>query len=479
MERVGIFWDFENCAPPTGLAGYKVVDRIRTAAHAYGSISCFKAYLEHQNQIPASVAASLRAITLRSELQSSGVSLIDCPHNGRKDSADFMMIVDVLTWAMDNPAPSTVLIISGDRDFSYLLAILRQRRYTVVLVPPVTSHVTLTSQANFVREWRQDVLGVQSEAAGSAGLESSSFGAKIAPPLPSMPPRDRAMAPPMVAPRRTSTPASSWKPPVLVEREYQPRQTVISVAPVKRPRAASEAMVFPMDVENETISVPEPAGPRLQEPFSFNTFSHTSPEVMESNVFEDTDFSSDSSNTDELARAANTRLPPSRGGTVSSCGPPLPGIPSYRSFSGDMALMLPDEDEVAVADFSQWRPPVPFVPSLPATSTFTTQGDPLASTVAPVAIVPVPWNQQRKYFSTLIEVLESWRNTGIPRPLRSLVGAELRSRNPGLYQHAGVSSFKDYINKALASSVVSIGGGKVPGREWIMLSKHWHGKVHV
>ena len=35
---------------------------------------------------------SQRSISVRSDLQSCGVSLIDCPHNGRKDVADKMML---------------------------------------------------------------------------------------------------------------------------------------------------------------------------------------------------------------------------------------------------------------------------------------------------------------------------------------------------------------------------------------------------
>lgn len=48
----------------------------------------FKAYLELTGLSPKSAI-------LRSELQSSGVSLTDCPHNGRKDVADKMMLGEV------------------------------------------------------------------------------------------------------------------------------------------------------------------------------------------------------------------------------------------------------------------------------------------------------------------------------------------------------------------------------------------------
>ena len=43
----------------------------------------FKAYQEISDQ---------SKLSLRSELQSSGVSMVDCPHNGRKDVADKMLL---------------------------------------------------------------------------------------------------------------------------------------------------------------------------------------------------------------------------------------------------------------------------------------------------------------------------------------------------------------------------------------------------
>ena len=63
------------------------MNKIRSIAQTFGSVKLFKAYLEVTEQVPVS-----RAVVLRSELQSSGVSLTDCPHNGRKDIADKMII---------------------------------------------------------------------------------------------------------------------------------------------------------------------------------------------------------------------------------------------------------------------------------------------------------------------------------------------------------------------------------------------------
>ncbi|PCH38370.1 DUF537-domain-containing protein [Wolfiporia cocos MD-104 SS10] len=166
-EPVAIFWDYENCTPPSTISGYDIVGNIRQIAHTYGSVKLFKAYLELSEQP--------KPINLRSELQSCGVSLTDCPHNGRKDVADKMMIVDMLTYAIDTPAPATIVVISGDRDFVYAVSVLRLRRYRVVLVIPTSAHASLRSQASNILDWERDILG-RTAREGSRPLSCESGG---------------------------------------------------------------------------------------------------------------------------------------------------------------------------------------------------------------------------------------------------------------------------------------------------------------
>ena len=164
----------ENCPPATNTSGYTIVDNIRSVAQNFGSIKLFKAYLDVSEHVPLS-----RPLLLFSELQSSGVSLTDCPRNGRKDVADKMIIgkyvlniksftflntefffsVDMLAHAIDNSAPSTIVLISGDRDFAYALSILRLRRYRIVLITLSNAHPSLRAQASLCFNWTSDVLG--------------------------------------------------------------------------------------------------------------------------------------------------------------------------------------------------------------------------------------------------------------------------------------------------------------------------------
>ncbi|KAL0947151.1 hypothetical protein HGRIS_013279 [Hohenbuehelia grisea] len=155
MDDVAIFWDYENCHAPSSFSGYDIIKSIRDVAHGFGTVKLFKAYLELSEQV-----MSPRLLCLRSELQSSGVSLTDCPHNGRKNVADQMIIVDMLTYAIDNPAPATVILISGDRDFAYAASVLRLRRYRVVVIALSNPgpHISLKAQASLCLDWNVDII---------------------------------------------------------------------------------------------------------------------------------------------------------------------------------------------------------------------------------------------------------------------------------------------------------------------------------
>lgn len=112
---------------------------------------------------------------IRSDLQTSGVSIINVPRNGRKDVADKMMIVDVLTYAMDNlAANTTIVVISGDRDFAYAVSVLRLRQYEVVLITLPNAHYSLTAQASATFDWLLDILG------NSKACAALTFGRKLA-----------------------------------------------------------------------------------------------------------------------------------------------------------------------------------------------------------------------------------------------------------------------------------------------------------
>ena len=64
----------------------------------------------------------------------------------------------MLAYAIDNAAPSTIVLISGDRDFAYALSILRFRRYRIVLITLPNAHQSLRAQASISFDWFSEVL---------------------------------------------------------------------------------------------------------------------------------------------------------------------------------------------------------------------------------------------------------------------------------------------------------------------------------
>ncbi|KAI5120219.1 hypothetical protein M0805_000034 [Coniferiporia weirii] len=148
---VGIFWDFENCHPPSNMPGYSVVEKIRQAVQPLGSVQVFKAYMD--------VNLEGKKSAQQHELQSSGVSLIHTPHNAKKEVADKIMLVDLMIFALDAHGPTTIVLVTGDRDFTYAISVLRLRGHDIVLItPPHATHHSLQHPANLVLNWKVDIL---------------------------------------------------------------------------------------------------------------------------------------------------------------------------------------------------------------------------------------------------------------------------------------------------------------------------------
>jgi NYN domain len=64
-------------------------------------------------------------------------------------------------YATDNLPPTTLILISGDHDFSYAISTLRLRQYFVVVIAPPspTPHISLKAQASLFLDWNHDIIG--------------------------------------------------------------------------------------------------------------------------------------------------------------------------------------------------------------------------------------------------------------------------------------------------------------------------------
>ncbi|KAF8803543.1 hypothetical protein BYT27DRAFT_7259991 [Phlegmacium glaucopus] len=139
-----VYWDYGTTGLDINVSGYEVVKKIRSTLHTLGPIQSVRAYYDSCNHT---------FTHLYSELGSSGVTVIDCPSNGRKETPTKTMIVDIIAHTWDHPAPRTIVIITGDRDLAYLVATLRLRQYHVALMSPRGTHASVTNQASVNFDW--------------------------------------------------------------------------------------------------------------------------------------------------------------------------------------------------------------------------------------------------------------------------------------------------------------------------------------
>ncbi|XP_059652885.1 uncharacterized protein LOC132299977 [Cornus florida] len=172
---LAILWDIENCPVPSDVRPEDVAGNIRMALRVHpvirGAVTMFSAYGDF-NAFPR---------RLREGCQRTGVKLIDVP-NGRKDAADKAILVDMFLFAIDNPPPSSIMLISGDVDFAPALHILGQRGYTVILVIPSRVDVSsaLCNAGSFVWDWPSVARGEGFVPATKALLTSRTGPADIA-----------------------------------------------------------------------------------------------------------------------------------------------------------------------------------------------------------------------------------------------------------------------------------------------------------
>lgn len=148
--KTSVWWDIENCQVPKGCATHAIAQNITSALAkmSYCGPVAIIAYGD-TTRIPNNVQQAL---------SSTGISLNHVP-DGVKDASDKKILVDMLLWAIDNPAPANYLLISGDRDFSYALHQLRMKRYNILLAKPQQASVPLTAAAKSVWLWTSLLAG--------------------------------------------------------------------------------------------------------------------------------------------------------------------------------------------------------------------------------------------------------------------------------------------------------------------------------
>ncbi|CED84201.1 duf537-domain-containing partial [Phaffia rhodozyma] len=145
---VGIFWDIENCSPYNYTSPAKLMRSLRTVFHRYGPIASVRSYQDVSKY-------TLNEID-RAGYSACGLQMVDTPHLGRKNVADWHMMTDIVGFAFNNPLHSTIIVITTDRDYCSLLNMLSNRMYNIVLVTNI-EHVIeeLASSASVMYNWKE------------------------------------------------------------------------------------------------------------------------------------------------------------------------------------------------------------------------------------------------------------------------------------------------------------------------------------
>ncbi|KAL1693479.1 NYN domain-containing protein [Schizophyllum commune] len=451
MPSVGIFWDYENCQFMSGCSGFDVAKNIERVALAHGPIASFNAYLDLQQcAVPAS---------MRSELQSTGVALVDCPHNGQKDVVDQMLQTDMLVFALDHPAPATIVLISGDRDFAYVASILRRRLYNVVLICHSTPgpHKSLLQQVSTHVDWNTQVLGLPSSSLDYLRRPSAQAPAPLRPPLPPAP-FNRTLT-------TSSTQISgAAKPQKSMKDELPPSAT--------EPPLPSDDVVTPV----HTQRMPSPGLPG------------SLPMPKDARPSQDLGIAADAANFSfkEYAAAAVAEGVVAIGGSQTSAWISLAdrssaiiSVASSNSgatsvSSGDQSFPPPSAagNDPSPADGRAPAARMSSDSTLSSTSSVSTLSD--SSTgqlVPPIASSNPP--ARENVFACLIDVLRSLHLHGQKRPRRALVNVNLMAIDRHFYTKAGYERFGDYVGAAAAAGIVSVGGAETGENAWVALSSDY------
>ncbi|KAH9483748.1 hypothetical protein JR316_0003224 [Psilocybe cubensis] len=453
LDNVAIFWDYEeNCPVPSNTSGYAAVDCLRNLAEPYGSVRSLKAYLEVTEQTPS------KTLLMRSELQSSGVSLVDCPHNGRKDVADKMIIVDMLAHALDNPVPSTIILITGDRDFAYAMSILRLRRYRLVLVTLPHAHPSLTSQASVCLRWTDIVMSLSNDDTPANVFEPV---ASVAPAPVPMPKPSSIEVPPihMV----TNSPRDMFNK--LTPETVGPLKQFESDLPtIPRPRWAYPS--YPLDCAPSPSKTPLATEQRLATALSWSdsvylpkTSPPPSPKAnpISSNVVQ-TEVGIPHGDTPFFKGLNRPFVAPT--GIDISHSSPRPSNTSMWSHKNANA---------ASSSTNVPRKPFCIEASSILGNSFPIDAQAPLSTVEISSERTVPDPVVPDHFKVLVQILQKCRAEGNIRPLRSIIGLEVAKAN--VFKKVGVERFKQYVMIAVKLGIVEVGGKD--GGAWINLKPEW------
>ncbi|TRM61731.1 NYN domain-containing protein [Schizophyllum amplum] len=519
MRVVGIFWDYENCQYIAGRTGFDVARNIEHQARGHGVVATFKAYMDVQQcATPAG---------LRSELQSSGVTLVDCPHNGQKNVVDLMLLTDMLVFALSQPGPVTVVLVSGDRDFAYTASVLRQRGHKVVLICHARPgpHRSLAAQVGECVDWNQEILKMKEESASPPKRKTTTemhsqarqaFSAKRMVPEPLdvvMPAEDL---------EGTALDDQNDPGANIVSSSEEQAQSMVHTPEVERDELSSEDAtasltqddnMFPSAGLRDTSGNDSsdcdsawPPSPRVDAASSSSICSSLclSPQKTSKDIPYATSSASYPSyakarivifqplihvlqnhlrNNDPYPRRSivGSELIGSDSGVYTRAG--VAGFKEYSAAAEVAGIVVLGGWQAAawitltvqyggIVDGQDDTQPSTRSVAVKQTTLTVARGDKPSTSSLPRSFIarhkvsrPAPVIQP--HFRTLVDVLYEFRQAGTDRPLRSIVGLALVQRDRQVYKRADMKGFAEYVTRAYTEGLVRMGGKD--GAAWITL----------
>ncbi|XP_078483105.1 meiosis regulator and mRNA stability factor 1-like [Ciona intestinalis] len=135
---IGVFWDIENCQVPSGKSAMAIVQKIRR--------QFFNDHAEAEFMAVCDINKESRHVI--QDLNNAQVNVIHV-NAVAKNAADDKLRQSIRRYAQTHTAPATVVLITGDCNFTSEVSDLRHRhKYFVVLMHPVNSSKALVEAAN-------------------------------------------------------------------------------------------------------------------------------------------------------------------------------------------------------------------------------------------------------------------------------------------------------------------------------------------
>ena len=412
------------------MQAYTTITTISHKCTSYGALTTFRAYLERNDGVNTP-AHTRDVLTLH------GVTLLQYPQATRASNFEKLLITDLFTFALDNPAPSTIVLITNAELSTYPISALRNRHYKIILVSQYPlAFQGLAAQASEVVEWSH-FLGRPRES--------------------------RVIAPSSPSPTQSSVSVSSR----ITTARPSPRTTTVDLL-AHSPLHSTVQPPSSMGTTNNPALF-SPLRQHLSTPSTFTPFmgglgsrlpASRSP-WSTSTIFPSSLGTGTWGSQNTITQQHQPQQPSFAGGNISGRGPHHP-----HSVESTQSL----RSQVPEHSYSQTQtyPELNTAMSMSSTSPVDIQPPHVPQVYQPPRPQQQP-QQPPRNFDLLISILREFRAENKRQPYRSKVGSELVQRDRMVYQRAGVAGFKEYVGIAESLGIVRLGGSGSPGKEWIEL----------